>query len=36
MSQPTWLQSIAGAAIAAAVMLFVASIAGFLLWAFLR
>jgi hypothetical protein len=32
----SWLESLAGAAIAAAIILFVATIAGFLLWAFLR
>jgi hypothetical protein len=32
----SWLESLVGAAVAAAVILLVATIAGFLLWAFLR
>jgi hypothetical protein len=32
----SWLESLLGAAVAAAIILFVATIAGFLLWAFLR
>jgi len=32
----TWLEAFASAAVAAAVVLVIATIAGFLLWAFLR